>query len=605
MSGFGGIPQGDDEGRTRHPPARGLVGDLIAGTGWGVPAVVDSVTDSVTGGTVYAHSHGCGCGHTETDSAPAPVFIARIGTRQCRHLWLLLDAFERHRDRVAFVRDGRPTTYGEARAEVFRLAQALSAYGLRRGDGVAVLAGNTPATLLAPLAAQLLGCYYTGIAPVLPPQEQARLIEDTQAAVLLFDPATEGGKHAAPLLEQVRIPTVLSLGPSAVGEDLSARAARYPADPVLAQGTDDDLAELVYTSGSTGRPKAAGFTFRGVGALAAYWADESRLPTVESAVFGAADCRMLWAGPFIRLSAPTVVPMLLNGGTSYVLDEFEPGEVLRTIERESITVTMMTPTQLYRLLDHPDLPRTDLSSLRLLVYHSAAAAPAKLAQAVRKLGPVLLGSYGQTEAKMIAALGPEDHAAGRQRPELLRSAGRPRRGVEVEIRDEHGRALDAGEIGEVCVRSPLIMDGYWHQPELTAQVIVDGWVQTRDVGYLDQDGYLFLLDRLRDLVIVDGGHCYTLPIEDVLTGHPAVERAAVVGLPDERSGEAIHAAVVLRPHARVTAEVLRALVRERKDAAHEPKTIAFVDDIPLTPAGKPDKNAVRRELARRRDAGSG
>jgi fatty-acyl-CoA synthase len=390
---------------------------------------------------------------------------------------------------------------------------------------------------------------------------------------------------------------VLSLGPSSIGADLSALADRQPADPMPPQGADDDPAELVYTSGSTGRPKAACYTFGRVGALSAFWADEARRDTAETAVFTAPGCRMLWAGPFIRLSAPTVMPVLLNGGTCVLVDEFEPGGLLRTIEHESITATMMTPTQLYRLLDHPDLSRADLASLRLLVLHSAPAAPTRLAQAVDRLGPILLQSYGMTETKMISALEPADHAAGR--PELLRSAGRPRPGVEVEIRDGTGRALGPGETGELCVRSPLSMAGYWRQPALTAQTVVDGWVRTGDVGYRDAAGYLYLLDRLRDLVIVDGSHCYTLAVEDVLTSHQAVRRATAVGLPDERTGEAVHAAVVLRPGATVTADELRALVRDRKGETHEPRTVAFLDDIPLTPAGKPDKNAVRAELARR------
>jgi fatty-acyl-CoA synthase len=568
------------------------------------------------------------------------------------HLAALLSAWERHADRIAFVRGDQQLTYGEARAEVFRLARALAAYGVGRGTGVALLASNTPSVLLVPLAVQLLGGYYSAIAPAGTMAERRRVLADTGASVLVVDPSTSQ-RQAAELLGQLparALRTVLSLGPSPagaapLGADLAALAAAQPAEPISPCGAPDDPAELVYTSGSTGAPKAAAFSFERVGALARFWADEAARGTAETAVFAAPDCRMLYAGPFLRMSAPSVLPMLLAGGTCVLTGPLAPGELLRTIEQESVTATMMTPTQLYRLLDHPGLATADLSGLRLLILHSAPAAPARVAEAVRRLGPVLLQSYGQTEAKMISALLPADHAAAvAGRPQLLRSAGRARAGVQIEIRDTAGRALPPGEVGELCISSPLLMSEYWRQPELTARFrAADGWARTQDVGYLDADGYLYLLDRLRDLVIVEGSHCYTIAVEDALTSHPAVRRAVAVGLPDPDTGEAVHAAVVLAPGAAAPSEPgptapgagpgpdpapgagpgpdpapgagpgpgtgagtelqqeLRALVRERVGPLAEPRTVTFVDDIPLTLAGKPDKTAVRAELARRLD----
>ncbi len=526
--------------------------------------------------------------------------VATLGPRVAAgHLELLLAAFERHGDRVALVRGDRVTTYREARAEVFRLARALAGYGVGPGTGVALLAANTPGTLLTPLAVQLLGGYYSAIAPAGTLAERRRVLADTGATMLVFDPSTSA-RAAAELLAELpagAVRRVLALGPSPLAEDLAALASAQSAEPLPPRGAVGDPAELVYTSGSTGAPKAACFTFERVGALAAFWAAEATRDTAETAVFTAPDCRMLYPGRYLRMSAPSVLPMLLNGGTSLLVDEFEPGELLRTMQRESVTATMMTPTQLYRLLDHPELSTVDLSRLRLLILHSAPAAPARVAEAVARLGPILLQSYGQTETKMISALEPADHGAGR--PELLRSAGRARPDVEIEIRDEAGRVLGPGGIGEVCVRSPLLMAGYWRQPELTARTVRDGWSHTQDVGYLDADGYLYLLDRLRDMVIVDGSHCYTITVEDALTSHPAVHRAAAVGLPDARTGEAVHAAVVLRAGATVTAAELRAAVRDKVGPLGEPRTVTFLADIPLTLAGKPDKTAVRAELARR------
>jgi fatty-acyl-CoA synthase len=532
------------------------------------------------------------------------------------HLSSLLGAWERHADRVAFVRGDRSMTYGEARAEVFRLARALAAYGVGRGTGVALLASNTPATLLTPLAVQLLGGYYSAISPSGMMAERRRVLVDTGASVFAFDPATSRAQ-AAELLGRLparALRTVLSLGPdpagaTPLGADLSALAGQQPADPIEPCGAPDDPAELVYTSGSTGAPKAACFSFQRVGALAAFWERELAAGTAETNVFLADDCRMLYAGSFVRMSAPSVLPMLLAGGTCVLTGVLESGEMLRTIERESVTATMMTPTQLYRLLDHPDLPAADLSRLRLLILHSAPATPARVTEAVRRFGPILMQSYGQTEAKMISLLDAADHAAGvAGRPELLRSAGRARTGVEIEVRDEAGRVLPSGEVGEICVRSPLLMSGYWRRPELTARFAAgDGWAHTQDVGYLDGDGYLYLLDRLRDMVIVEGRHYYTITVEDALTSHPAVRRAVAVGLPDPETGEAVHAIVVPRPGFTGSPEglqqELKAVVRERVGPLGGPRTVTFVDDIPLTPAGKPDKAAVRADLSRRLNTG--
>ncbi|GIF15825.1 AMP-binding protein [Actinoplanes teichomyceticus] len=512
------------------------------------------------------------------------------------HVVSLLDTFAGHGDRVAFDEGARTLTYAQLPAMVYRLARALSAGGLRRHDGIVALAANRPEMLMVQLAAQLIGCYYAGVPGVLSVDDQRALIADSGARALLYDPA-QHAERVAELVGHQPVDILLSLGSGDAGVDLLAAAAGHSADPVPPRGDPADIAELVYTSGSTGRPKAASFTFRQCAALVDFWRRQLAGDSPEAAVYRAAGCRVLWSMPFLWLSGPTVLPALTGGAAFVVRNTPAARDVLRAAEQEAVTVLTMPPSRMYRLLDEPYLEHADLSRLELLVYHSSAATPARLREAGERLGPVLLQSYGQTETKMISALDPSEHA--RPDGELLRSAGRPRPGVEVQVRDDAGTVLGPGEVGEVWVRSPMIMEGYWRAPELTAATKIDGWIRTRDVGRWDADGYLYLVDRLRDVVIVDGITCYTREIEDVLATHPAVRRAAVVGRPDDQTGEAVHAFVVLAAGARVDEQELRDLVGARKAAPHVPRTITVVDDIPQTAVGKPDKNALRAELARR------
>ena len=515
--------------------------------------------------------------------------------RPLAHLTPLLAAFGRYADRLLFVHEGKATTYGQARAEIFRLARALAECGLKPGDGVAGLNANTPRMVFVHLAAQLIGCYYVGVPLPASTAERARMLDHTRAKALVYEPAVDAGQ-VIELSERSGVETVLSLGPSTRGRDLAELAARQSAEPLTPLAQDKDVAELVFTGGSSGgKPKAATYTFERIGALTEYWDIAARESTPDYAVYSTGSCRLLRVIAHIGAPGLSVVPTMLHGGTIVLQEGFDAGTVLRAIERERITSMGLAPSQLYQLLDHPDFDTTETSSLQLIVYFGAPIAPARLKQAVERFGPILFQSYGQTETRMISALYPADHVAGR--PELLRSAGRPRTGVEVQIR-QRGTLLGPGEVGEICVRSPYLMNGYWDEPELTERTMGDGWIRTGDAGYRDAEGYLYLVDRLRDVVIVNASNVHTLEIEDLLTSHPDITQAAVVGLPDERTGEAVHAAVVVRPGSAVDEEDLRAWVRNRGDARQEPQTVVVLDAIPLTRLGKPDKNAIRAELAR-------
>ncbi|MEU4211051.1 fatty acid--CoA ligase family protein [Streptomyces sp. NPDC026206] len=307
--------------------------------------------------------------------------------------------------------------------------------------------------------------------------------------------------------------------------------------------------------------------------------------------------RFLACTPLAHMAGILADIALLAGGTVVLRPGFDPHDVLATLGREHITDIWLLPPLLYELLDHPDLPTADASSLRRIIYGGTAVSAQRLRQAAEAFGPVLHGSYGQTEAGCITEVLPHEHAITGQGGRA--TAGRAVPGVDIETRGADGAALAAGESGEIHVRTPMVMSGYWRRPELTAEVLRDGWVRTGDVGYLDTEGYLYLVDRLKDMVIVAGGHVYPAELEQLLLTHPAVAQCAAFGVlrPDET--EEVHVAVVPVAGQRVGRELIREFVTERKGAMYAPSTVHIVDGIPLTHVGKPDKKLLRMTLGTR------
>ncbi|MEV8515456.1 AMP-binding protein [Dactylosporangium sp. NPDC051484] len=335
----------------------------------------------------------------------------------------------------------------------------------------------------------------------------------------------------------------------------------------------DAVAAVTHTSGTTGRPKGIAVTFR------------SRSEIVDAAAAaGATDTVYLSALPISHSSGGLLDGTLASGGAVVLHETFDPGEVLRTIALRRVNHLFVSPPQLYRLLDHEDLAGTDRSSLGMLVYAGCAAAPARLAEAVTKLGPVLYQIYGTAEAGMISMLAAVDHVD----PELRTTVGRPV--GEVRIRDEHdGHDLPVGEIGEICARTSFTMQGYWRDPELTARVVRDGWVHTGDLGRLDERGYLRIHGRMGEMIKTKGIKVYPATVEHALLGHPQVAQAAVFGVSDADRVEHIHAAVVLRRDATATAGDLRAHVTAELSVEHAPVVVDLLAALPLSANGKPDK----------------
>ncbi|MBP2471986.1 fatty-acyl-CoA synthase [Crossiella equi] len=484
---------------------------------------------------------------------------------------LALRSFAGHRERTALVHGERRVSYGELLDQVYRTARALDRLAVRPGHMVTLLGGNAPEMVIARYAANLVGAGVTELYAGMSAESKARIVDDVETGLLLVH---------ADFTEESRAVLAQSSPGRVVGlTELLRLAAGESAEPVQGRARPGDVQQIRHTGGTSGHPKGITYTF-GHHLAALRRMSILRAPASE-------DRRQLLCTTIAHAGGGYADGTLASGGTVFLHEHFDAGAVLETIERERITDIWLLPPLLYRLVDHPDAAHRDTSSLRSVVYGGCKANPARLADAVTRFGPVLMQFYGQTEAGGISALGKEEHL----RPELLGTAGKPLPGVELAFRDEQGEPVPDGQPGELQVRTGMAMDGYWKQPELTAQVLHDGWVRTGDVGFLDAEGYLHLVDRVKDMIVVVGGHVYGTEVEDVLTEHPGVRSAAVFGLPDPDGAERVTAAVVADEG--VTAEELAELVVRRKGAMYRPATVFFVPELPLTDTGKPDKKALR------------
>ncbi len=500
-----------------------------------------------------------------------------------------LTLFTRYGDAEALVAvDGQRYTYAELHAEVVAMAGALWAHGIRPGAALGVLARNPAESIFLQLAAGLLGCRTAWIANNAPPRFRRDFLDLAQVDAFVYD-ARKLPEMGAELAALAAPRPVFCFGPGGLGPDLTGgpRATELPIDPLT---VPHEPSSLFQTGGTTGLPKLVhhGHSFfAALHLLSRYYADSGQ-PTLR---------HLLIAGTW-HVSAQTAVFMtLFTGGTAFLHDGLDYPLFYDTIERERINSTLLAPPLLYLLLDDPKSAGVDFSSLHTLTISGAAASPTRLAQAIERFGPVMRIVYGMSESPFISALPNLDHDPAH--PERLASCGIPYGDVRVEIRDAGGAVLPAGEVGEVWVTGSLLMRGYWGMPELTAETLVDGWLRTGDVGRLDADGYLYLFDRVKDMIVtgLSSTNVFCRPVEDALAAHPQVQAAAVIGVPHELEGEAVHAYVVTTPDATVTAEELIALVSAELNAMWAPQTVGFVDAFPLTEFGKVDKKALRARYA--------
>jgi len=441
-----------------------------------------------------------------------------------------------------------------------------------------------PETWMVQAATYLQGGRYSGLHPLGSVDDHVRLCADADIRVLVVHPDF-ADTAAAVAARSPGIEHVLGLGETELGKDLlvladSMSSIRLTPGPAGL----DDIAWLQFTGGTTGEPKGVPNTQRACAAQAQIWLNSYGVPD---------RARYLASSPITHAALLTILPTLLRGGTVVLHKGFDPEAWLATVAAERIDIALMVPTMVSAVLDTLR-PEHDLSSMRTLLYGAAPMSRTRIGEAWERLGPVLRQGYAASEAGgPIAVLEPEDHDPAGARSELLDSCGRTAIGVQTAILDPDGAPVANGEVGEICVRAPGVMAGYWRRPDLSEQVLRHGWLYTGDMGRRDEQGYLYLVDRSKDMIISGGFNVYPREVEDVLMEHPALAAAAVIGTPDERWGEAVRAVVTLRPGATVDPDELKALVRRRKGPHYAPKAVEVVETLPTTPVGKIDKKALR------------
>ena len=493
-----------------------------------------------------------------------------------------LRALARYPSRTAFSWPGGSLTYRGATDLIGRMQAVFMKLGLPPGARVAFLTANRADTWCAGVAAQLSRLALTWLHPLGSLDDQLFQLEDSEAEMLVID-ANAFRDRGGELAEKVQgVMTVFTLGPANYGIDLLATIEEAGHATARCFARADDFATLNYTGGTTGKSKGALRYHREYGGFASAILADFEIP--EAA-------RYLTVAPISHVAGTKVLPTLMRGGTVHMLKGFDPEAVLKTIEQERINFTLFVPTMIYVLLDHPALARTDLSSLELLLYGASAMSPSRLVEGIERIGPVFSQLYGQTECYPISVLRKADHDPAM--PELFLSCGFPIAACEVKILDGDDDEVETGEAGEICVRAPHVMAEYWKRPETTEETLKNGWLHTGDVARKDERGYMFILDRKKDMIVSGGFNIFPREVEDVLSQHADVAMCAVVGVPDDKWGEAVTAVVVAREGTHPDADELINLVKARKGSAHAPKQIQFVEELPMTGVGKVDKKVLR------------
>jgi len=488
-------------------------------------------------------------------------------------------------DRTAFVIDGQPISYPELNRRINKLANGLLSLGLKKGDRVGLLFHNSLAYLESYLALYKAGLVWVRLNARLHPSEIKGIIEDSGAQVLIHGP--EFVETVGKISADVRWAIQKGKGPGMDYEEFLQKGSEQEpkVDVVL-----DDLSDLWYTSGTTGAPKGIMLTHRNILTCTQFLLCDVYDITHED--------KLLTIGALSHAGSVRILPFIIRGATNYLHSHFDPLKAFKEIETSKITDLSTVPTILIGLMDHPERSHFNLSSLKRITYAGSPMAVERIKEALRIFGPILDQSYGQAESIItITHLSRQEHILNGDpnRERRLASAGREYPGVQVKVVDENDHPLGPGEIGEVITQSDLVMRGYWNQPDKTEEALRGGWLHTGDIGYMDEDGYLYLVDRKHDKIITGGLNVYPREVEEVLSTHPVVAQVAAFGIDDPFWGEVITAAVVVREGIRATPEDLMEFCKERLAGYKRPKKIYFLEDLPKNLYGK----VLRKELKKR------
>ncbi|ELY37767.1 AMP-binding protein [Natronorubrum tibetense] len=499
---------------------------------------------------------------------------------------LLHQACTKYASRSLATVGGETMTYGEAWNRGGKLARVLSERGLEKGDFVGIMMSNRLDYFTANFACVRGGFVNVPMNDMLTRDEFSYMLADSGARGVVVGPdftdTIEELRSDLPDLE-----TVIAVDESPPDGQLPLDTALNEAGDVALNVSIDpgDLLRLSYTGGTTGRPKGARHTHRliAMDMLAHVIAFEIR--DGES---------MLISTPLPHAAGYIHLGALTQGAHLTVTPGFDPGEFLALLDDEPITWTFLVPTMIYRMLDHDAVADANVSTLDTLVYGAAPISEERLTEAIAAFGDVFIQAYGQTEMPNVGMVLPKvDHEPG---ADCVQSCGRPATMVDAEIAEvEHGRIesiLDRGGVGELIMRSPYVMDGYHDKPEQTAETLVDGWLLTGDIARMDEEGYVYLLDRANDVIVSGGMNVYTTEVEDALERHPDLNLVAVIGVPHDDWGEAVHAVVETESDNIDSSDIL-AFADTHLANYKKPKSVEFRDKIPTTPYGKVDKKVLR------------
>ena len=492
-------------------------------------------------------------------------------------------------DKTAIKFEGHEMTFRQVNERINRLANGLIDLGLKRGDRVGALLYNSPRAIETRFALMKAGLCMVPINIRQSEEENTYIINHSESSVVILDheylPTWERMNDRCPAVQ-----TVIVAGPSPTSglsyeELIRSSSSREPEVMVSL----DDLERIAYTSGTTGRPK---------GVMKTVGNDLARLRNdfLNQDYLTSSWDIMLNVAPLTHAARELFRKHYLKGACNLIFRRFDEVEILETIQRERVTAAMFVPTMIVRLVLHPRVRDYDLTSLRRIYYGTAPIAAEKLRLACDLFGNILRQSYGLSEATQpVFLLFPEDLAIpdAEKRARRLTSAGRPVLGIEARIVDERGEDVAPGEAGEVLIRGENVMKGYWRDPEATKEVLKDGWFSTGDVARRDEDGFIYIVDRKKEMIISGGFNIYPREVEQAIESHPAVAEAAVIGVPDETWGEAVKALVVLKPTTSATAEEIIQLCRTKIASYKKPHCVEFVGSLPKNFQGKIMRRTLR------------
>jgi acyl-CoA synthetase (AMP-forming)/AMP-acid ligase II len=507
----------------------------------------------------------------------------------------IIDAYDRgwgiNPTGIAYIQDDRSYTFDEVGELSCRIANSLLALGLPKETKGAIWAGNDVTAWACTLGLWRANMTWIPVNARNSVADNHYILEAFDCEVMFYQSQfAEVIAEVRPTLPKIKHWVCIDADtPDAPSLDKWTAGVSSERPEVVSDM--DDVVMLSPTGGTTGMPKGVMNTHRSCQTFIAHFMLACRYGAQEPPV-------NLAAAPMTHTAGLLAVPCTAQGGTVVVVSKPDPALIFQAITQHKVTEFFLPPTVIYKLLEIPGIEKIDMSSVKYLVYGAAPMSVDKLKKAIELWGPIMAGGYGQTEAPAgISNLPPDHHFVNGKlaSDERLSSVGRPNPLIRVEMMNDDNEILPRGETGEICVRGDLVMKGYYKQSDKTAETIIDGWLHTGDVGNIDAEGYLHITDRKKDMIISGGFNVYPSEVEQVIWGHPAVQDCAVIGVPDDKWGEAVKAVVELNEGQSVSAEELIALCKEQLGSVMAPKTVDFVGSLPRSTIGKVLKRDLREQ----------